>query len=31
VSSCVIASSNMLDFDETVEEIGEKGCRSIGD
>jgi hypothetical protein len=21
----------MLDFDETVEEIGEKGCRSIGD
>ena len=27
----VVASSNMLDFDETVEEIGEKGCRSIGD
>ncbi|KAJ6410705.1 hypothetical protein OIU84_007456 [Salix udensis] len=25
------ASSNMLDFEETVEEMGEKGCRSIGD
>jgi hypothetical protein len=32
VSLCgVVASSKMLDFDETVEEIGEKGCRSIGD